>query len=187
MGEFKKILAYADQYQKKTSTAISLLSLSVVLGIVPYFLVHQICMHFLGVEELTWTYLFVMAGLILLSLLGKTYTYFRGLDVSHHLAYDTLMGLRKKLADKVMRMPLGRIHRRGSGGLKKNFVDNVEEMELILAHAVRHAELIAEGGQYEKLWERRMKAAVGRLRRKRKRPEEAALETSGYLYLYPIM
>lgn len=30
MGEFKKILAYADQYQKKTSTAISLLSLSVV-------------------------------------------------------------------------------------------------------------------------------------------------------------
>ena len=77
-----------------------------------------------------------MSGLLLLCLFLKTYTHFKGLGASHHLAYDTLMGMRKKLADKVMKMPMGAVTRRGSGDLKKNFVENIEDMELILAHTM---------------------------------------------------
>lgn len=116
--------------------AILLLTCSVALDIVSYYIVNDIIVQFLGSSSVTLGYLLPMAGLLLLCLFLKTYTHFKGLGASHQLAYDTLMGMRKKLADKVMKMPMGAVSRRGSGGLKKNFVENIEDMELILAHAM---------------------------------------------------
>jgi ATP-binding cassette subfamily B protein len=60
----------------------------------------------------------------------------KGMTFSHHLAFDTLMGMRKKVADKLLKIPLGTLERHSTGSLKKNFVENIENMELILAHAM---------------------------------------------------
>lgn len=136
MEEIKRVFSYAQQYRKKMYTAIILLVCSVGLGIVSYYIVNDIVIRFLGEGDITLGYLLLMAGLLLACLFLKTYTHFRGLGASHELAYDTLLGMRKKLAGKVMRMPMGAVTRRGSGGLKKNFVENIEDMELILAHAM---------------------------------------------------
>jgi ATP-binding cassette subfamily B protein len=59
-----------------------------------------------------------------------------GLDASHKLAYYTLAGMRRHVADKMLRMSMGDINAFGKGAIKKNFVENIEEMELILAHAM---------------------------------------------------
>ena len=136
MEEIKKVFSYAHQYRKKMYIAIVLLTCSEALGIVSYYVVNNVIVQFLGEGSVTSIYLLLMAGLLLLCLFLKTYTHFKGLGASHELAYDTLMGMRKKLADKVMKMPMGAVIRRGSGGLKKNFVENIEDMELILAHSM---------------------------------------------------
>ncbi len=130
------IYSYAEDRRRYMSRAIVLLTASVVLSVVPYFVLQDIIMRFTGNEQLTMMYLGAMAGIVLVCLSLKAFTHHRGLAASHHLAYDTLMGLRKRVADKVMKVPMGTVGRYGTGGLKKNFVENIEEMEIILAHAI---------------------------------------------------
>ncbi len=136
MQEIKKVFSYAHQHRKKMYIAIMLLTCSVALGITSYYIVNYVIVRFLSNGSITLQYLLLMGGLLLLCLFLKTYTHLKGLGASHQLAYDTLLGMRKKMADKVMKMPMGAVTRRGSGGLKKNFVENIEDMELILAHTM---------------------------------------------------
>lgn len=136
MDEILRIFSYAEKYRKKMYTSIVYLGISVLMGVVPYFIVQRIIMGFIGQETVPLPYLLIMSAVIFISLFLKMYTHFKGLDLSHQLAYDTLMGMRNRLADKLLKMPMGAINKRGPGGLKKNFVDNIEDMELILAHAM---------------------------------------------------
>lgn len=115
--------------------ALLLLASSAVIGIAPYVAVYLIMMRLTG-GQLTAGFGIGVAAVILLSLLLKSYTQEKGLAASHRLAYDTLMGMRQKTADKLLNMPMGEIERYGSGALKKIFVEDIEGMELILAHAI---------------------------------------------------
>jgi ATP-binding cassette subfamily B protein len=58
------------------------------------------------------------------------------LYVSHLAAYDLLYRLRIRLAEHLARLPLGWFSSRRSGQLKKVMADDVERLELFLAHAV---------------------------------------------------
>jgi ATP-binding cassette subfamily B protein IrtA len=136
LREIINVYSYARQYRKTMYAAIGFLTVSVIMGVVSYFLIHRIIMRFTGAGAITMTYLGALAGLILVSLFLKTYLHNKGLAASHHLAYDTLMGMRQSMADKLLKMPMGAIAGRGAGGLKKNFVENIEDMEIILAHAI---------------------------------------------------
>jgi len=55
---------------------------------------------------------------------------------SHVAAYRVLADLRLALADKLSRMPLGRVRAYSSGHLKKVLQDDVEQLELGLSHAI---------------------------------------------------
>lgn len=136
MREIMNVYAYAQEFKAEMLRAITFLTTSVIMAVIPYFFIYHIIMRFNGEEQLTVGYLGAMAGLILLSLVLKTYLHGRGLSVSHRLAYNTLMGMRKKVADKLLKMPMGAIQRHSTGSLKKNFVENIEDMEIILAHAM---------------------------------------------------
>lgn len=130
------IYAYARDSKKQMWISIILLTAAVVLGIVPYFLIQDIIVRFTGEGALDLAYLGIIAGAVLATLVLKTYLHHRGLAASHHLAYDTLMGMRERVADKMMKVSMGTVNKHGSGGLKKNFVENIEDMELLLAHAM---------------------------------------------------
>ena len=62
--------------------------------------------------------------------------YVKGLSLSHRAAYNTLKNLRISLQGKLERQPLGVIQEKGVGALKKMFIDDIESMELLLAHAL---------------------------------------------------
>jgi len=136
MREIINVYAYAKKFKTEMLRAIAFLTMSVIMAVVPYFFIYHIIIRFSGEGQLTIGYLGFMAGLIFISLVLKNYLQGRGLSVSHHLAYDTLMGMRKKIADKLLRMPMGAVQRHSTGSLKKNFVENIEDMELLLAHAM---------------------------------------------------
>ena len=49
----------------------------------------------------------------------KNWLFAKGLMASHDLAFDTLMGIRKAFAAKLVKMPMGAIQTKGSGAYKK--------------------------------------------------------------------
>lgn len=56
--------------------------------------------------------------------------------LSHAAAYRVLADLRLALAEKLSRMPLGRVRSYSSGHIKKVLQDDVEQLELGLSHAI---------------------------------------------------
>lgn len=135
MHEILKIYSYAGGHRGAMLKAILCLTVGVILGVVPYFLINQIILRFTGGKVPTMPYLCAMAAAIFICLFLKTYFQHKGLSISHRLAYDTLMGMRKKVADKLLKIPMGALSRHSTGGLKKNFIENIENMEILLAHA----------------------------------------------------
>ena len=62
--------------------------------------------------------------------------YVNGFSLSHRAAYKTLKNLRSSLQEKLERQPLGTIQEKGVGTLKKMFIDDIDSIELLLAHAL---------------------------------------------------
>ncbi len=142
MSGIKNVLFYAKEYKNKIYLAFFLILFSVIAGIVPYLLTYDIIINFVENNTVTPTYLLVMAAGVAFFLWLRSFLHTKGLEASHEAAYDTLMGMRTKFAEKMMKLPLGNISERGTGSYKKNFVDDIESIELILAH------LIPEGLPY---------------------------------------
>ena len=79
-------------------------------------------------------YRLALAGLACVA--GRYGLFALALWISHVAAYDILHRLRIEMAEHLARVPLGYFTARRSGDLKKVMVDDVERLELFLAHAV---------------------------------------------------
>ncbi|MDR1068487.1 MAG: ABC transporter ATP-binding protein/permease [Clostridiales Family XIII bacterium] len=136
MKEYMRILSYAGDKKHLFTKAVVLLTFSVLFSVVPFFVVSVVLNEFLGEAAPSLIWLLGMAVAISACLLLKNWLNGLGLDASHKLAYYTLAGMRRRTAAKMLKMPMGDIQSLGTGAAKKNFVENIEEMELILAHAM---------------------------------------------------
>ena len=76
------------------------------------------------------------AGAMALCMVLYGLLYVEGLALSHRSAYHTLENLRLHLQSKLEKQPLGAIQEKGVGVWKKMFIDDIESMELLLAHAL---------------------------------------------------
>ncbi len=63
-------------------------------------------------------------------------SYVKGLEFSHVSEYNTLKYLRVSLQGKLEKQPLGSIKELGTGRIKKVFTDDIDQIELLLAHAI---------------------------------------------------
>ena len=133
---FKKVLEYAGKYRKITYLAVITLIISVVFSVIPYYFVYQIIDSLLSYQTLTFSYLINRLILIAGSLVLYGILYVLGLTLSHQSAYHTLKNLRISLQKKLEAKPLGTIENKGVGALKKMFIDDIDSIELILAHAL---------------------------------------------------
>lgn len=62
--------------------------------------------------------------------------YVKGLSMSHEAAFNILFRLRVSLQKRMEKLPLGEIQEKGIGSMKRMFVDDVDSIELLLAHAL---------------------------------------------------
>lgn len=136
MEGFKKILAYADEYRGKLKAALAYIFASVVIGILPYLFLYRLLIAFIETKEVTLQLILVNGIGIGITWYFKTWALGKGLSASHELAYDTLMGMRAAFAKKMMVLPMGVINEQGTGAYKKNFVDDIEQMEGLFAHII---------------------------------------------------
>ncbi|WP_294853652.1 ABC transporter ATP-binding protein [uncultured Oscillibacter sp.] len=133
---FKKILGYAGEYRKTTYKAIAAMLVGMVMQVLPFWFIYQIVRPLLLREAVSAEYvIWRVAGIGLSTVLYAVF-YIWGLSLSHNAAYNTLKNLRLSLQNKLENLPLGVIQEKGVGSIKKLFIDDIETIELPLAHAI---------------------------------------------------
>ena len=133
---FQKVLEYAGEYRKTTYLSMAVMLIGIVMNVLPFLFIYQLIRPLLlgGSLELGYAAWRVAA----IAVCGILYAvlYVKGLSLSHRAAYNTLKNLRASLQGKLERQPLGVIQEKGVGALKKMFIDDIDSIELLLAHAL---------------------------------------------------
>lgn len=133
---FNKIMQYAGNHKNRIYLSILQCFLSVALGIIPFFMSYQIIVKITEFKELDMDYILVRVAAVILSLVLQAFFYMKGLSNSHVAAYNILHKIRVSLQEKLEKLPLGYVQGIGVGGLKKIFTDDIESIEILLAHAI---------------------------------------------------
>ncbi|MCO7136942.1 ABC transporter ATP-binding protein/permease [[Clostridium] leptum] len=133
---FKKVLEYAGEYRKTTYTSMIVMLFGIVMSVLPFLFIYQLIRPLLlreivGVGYILWR----VAAIAVCGVLYAIF-YVKGLSLSHCSAYNTLKNLRFSLQGKLEKQPLGVIQEKGVGSLKKMFIDDIDSIELLLAHAL---------------------------------------------------
>ena len=133
---FKKVLEYAGEYRKITYASMAVMLIGIVMNVLPFLFLYQLMEPLLLHRSVgAW---YVAQRVLAIGICGVLYAlfYVRGLALSHQAAYKTLKNLRFSLQRKLERQPLGTIQEKGVGTLKKMFIDDIDSIELLLAHAL---------------------------------------------------
>ncbi|MBR4574274.1 MAG: ABC transporter ATP-binding protein [Lachnospiraceae bacterium] len=133
---FKKVAPYIGEYKKYTVLAAVLMSLGIVANVVPYFFLYQIILPLTKGEHIDLQYVLIRVLAVAVCEIAFALLYVKGLEFSHISAYNTLKNLRISLQGKLERQPLGNIQNLGTGRIKKIFTDDIDQIELLLAHAI---------------------------------------------------
>ena len=133
---FEKVFLYAGPYKRGLYAATGIVLLSVLCGVLPFVLAYQIIEPLVSGSTVTTELVVSRTMGVLLCLVAQALLYGWGLNVSHNAAYGTLLRLRTSLQKKVENLPLGVIQDKGTGTVKKLFVDDVDSLEVLLAHSL---------------------------------------------------
>lgn len=133
---FKKILGYTGAYRTTTYKAVAAMLTGTVMQVLPFLFIYQIIRPLLLRESMSAAYVIWRVAAIALCTVLYAVFYIWGLSLSHHAAYHTLKNLRISLQNKLENLPLGVIQEKGVGSIKKMFIDDIETIELPLAHAI---------------------------------------------------
>lgn len=133
---FKKVFEYAGPHKKDLYGATLIVLLSVLMGVLPFVLAYQVISPLVMCESVDSGYVSMRVAGVLVCLVLQAILYGWGLDVSHKAAYNTLLRLRTSLQKRFEQLPLGFIQDKGTGTIKKLFVDDVDSLEVLLAHSL---------------------------------------------------
>lgn len=133
---FSKIFKYAGPYRTKTVMSGVVILLAVVFQVLPFLFVYRMITPLItgGVVEIS--HIAVCVAGVGICLVLNALLYVKGLSMSHEAAYNILMRLRVSLQGRMENLPLGKIQEKGTGSLKRMFVDDVDSIEMLLAHAL---------------------------------------------------
>ena len=133
---FKKVLEYTGEYRKTTYKAVVSMLTGLIFSVAPFFLAYQIIKPLLLKQSLDALTVVILVAAIAACGVLHTVFYIKGLELSHISAFHTLKNLRISLQGKLEKQPLGAIQDKGTGAIKKMFVDDIETIELLLAHTL---------------------------------------------------
>ncbi len=131
----KTLFSFASRCKGKITISVICAIISVAGGIVPYFGVYKIICLFIDETPtldkiIFWSIISIAGYLVQVLFYGISTT------LSHISAYTILESIRLKIADKLMKAPLGTVLNEQIGNLKNIIVDRVEAIEIPLAHAI---------------------------------------------------
>ena len=130
------VAPYIGKYKKYTVIASILTTLGIIANVVPYFFLYQLIVPLTQHELPEFQFVMIRVVAIFVCLALYAILYSRGLAFSHTSAYNTLKNIRISLKDKLEKQPLGNIKELGTGQIKRVFTDDIDQIELLLAHAI---------------------------------------------------
>lgn len=133
---FKKALEYTGAYRKTTYASVIWMLVGVAMNVLPFVFVYQLIIPLLGYGEMSAAGVTARVAVIALCSILYAIFYVHGLELSHESAYHTLENIRVSLQGKLEKQPLGTVQEKGVGTIKKMFIDDIETIELLLAHAI---------------------------------------------------
>lgn len=129
---FAILWKWAESYHGELLAAVLLAILGVACNMIPYFCIAAMMGLLLNGMEvsscLPW------CGIALAGYMGKSIFSTLSTSVSHTATFHTLRDIRKKLLEKLSKVPMGTVLETPSGQYKTTIVDRVEGMEPTLAH-----------------------------------------------------
>ncbi|MBR4669306.1 MAG: ATP-binding cassette domain-containing protein [Butyrivibrio sp.] len=131
-----RIIERMGAYKKHFYAAIICMILGVAASIFPYAMLYKITGKVLSEDVFSIRDVFLPILGIFFGNIFYGLFYTKGLSLSHIAAFNTLQAIRIKLKDKLNKQPIGTIRQIGTGALKKIFTDDIEDIEVILAHAI---------------------------------------------------
>lgn len=135
-SSISKILQYAGAHRRTIYQAALCMTLGAAASIIPYLLVYTILEQVLnGSVPILAGSRKILAGILLAEIVYAVF-YMYGFQLSHRAAYNTLENIRRFLQENLERKPLGKVREMGSGAIKKLFTDDIESIELLLAHMI---------------------------------------------------
>ncbi len=106
-----------------------------LLSLVPYILVFYILRELtLETVDFALTRSYILYA-VLAAVISMGFFFLSGI-LSHIAAFNILFELRKFIADKVGKLPMGYLNNRNSGAFKKILSDDVERIEAFIAHQI---------------------------------------------------
>ncbi|MEM9033607.1 MAG: ABC transporter ATP-binding protein [Actinomycetota bacterium] len=137
VGEgFKLLLPFAREQRRGFALAGLLAIGSTVARLAIFYVVYRAALVAVGVREADSGDLYGLAAIALVLVVVDHLLLAISLYVSHVSAYSTLASLRMRVGDRLSRVPLGFLTRRRSGEIQRTMADEVERLELFLAHAL---------------------------------------------------
>lgn len=131
----KILFSFAAPCKGKMALSVFCAILSVAGGFIPFWAVYEILLAFIN-QNVT------LNGILIWCLVGAVGYLLRvachGIStiLAHISAYTILEGIRLKIADRLMKAPLGEVMGRRIGYLKNIIMDKVEDLEPPLAHMI---------------------------------------------------
>lgn len=133
---FKKILKYSGNENRLLKVSIFQSILSVVCSIIPYFMTYLVIDRLVTNQEMDGRFLLIIGITVLVTLILQNIFYLTGLSNSHIFAFNVLQNIRESLQEKLEALPIGYIQDKGKGTMKQVFVEDIDSIETLLAHAI---------------------------------------------------
>lgn len=129
------LLSFASRCKGKMVLSVLCAVISVIGGFIPYYAVYKILLLFIE-QAVVWNEVIKWGVVGVGGYLIKIFGYAVSTTLSHISAYTILEELRLRIADRLMKAPLGEVMNCRVGYLKNIMVDKVEDIEPPLAHMI---------------------------------------------------
>jgi ATP-binding cassette subfamily B protein len=129
------LIGQAGKRKGKLAASLILAIISVLCGLVPYYIVAEMIEQLLGGNREFIKYL-VLAAWMLLFFAGKALFHGMSTIQSHAATFAIIGDIRKSCTDKLARMPLGDVLAHSPGALKSTLVERIDSIETTLAHII---------------------------------------------------
>ena len=129
------VFEFAAEKKWQYFASIFFALLSVSCSILPYLMIAKIVGQLLQGER-DWNLFLREAGVVALFWLGNVFFHAVSTSLSHIATFNLLGNIRKRMCDKLTRLPLGTVLDMSSGSLKSIMIERIDSMETTLAHIV---------------------------------------------------
>lgn len=130
-----RLAEFAGPHKGNYMASVILAVLGVACNMIPYFAVSRIVIRLIEGER-NFSYFLLWCGVAALGLLGKVLLHNISTALSHKATFAVISEVRRRIAAKLTRVPMGYVLDTPSGKIKNTMVEKVDSIEPTLAHVL---------------------------------------------------